>query len=58
VNTTCPDDLWSNPSEKPALVSKNVAGFWYVAFHSLFWLNIQLSGSVRRFQTSRTICAK
>jgi uncharacterized damage-inducible protein DinB len=41
----CPDELWSDPSQRPAWVSKDVVGFWYVAYHTLFWLDFYLSGS-------------
>jgi len=42
----CPDELWSDPSNKPEWVSKGVVGFWYVAYHTLFFLDLQLSGGV------------
>jgi len=34
----CPDELWAGPSS-----------FWHVAYHSLFFLDLQLSGSVEGF---------
>jgi len=39
----CPDGLWSDPS------TPGVAGFWYVAYHTLFYLDLQLSGTVEGF---------
>jgi len=45
----CPDELWSDPSRQPEWASKDVVGFWYVAFHSLFWLDCYLSGSEEGF---------
>ncbi|HEX2078427.1 MAG TPA: DinB family protein [Longimicrobium sp.] len=33
----CPDDLWSDRTQLPE--------FWYVAFHTLFFLDLYLSGS-------------
>ena len=45
----CPDELWSDPSRRPEWISRNVAGFWYVAYHALFYLDLQLSGSVEGF---------
>lgn len=39
----CPDDLWSDPSKKPEWIERNVAGFWYVVFHALFYLDYYLS---------------
>jgi DinB superfamily len=37
----CPDELWSDRSRQPE--------FWYVAYHTLFFLDISLSGSVEGF---------
>lgn len=46
---TCPDDLWDvqlwNDPDSPQGFSE----FWYVAYHSLFWLDLYLSGSVEGF---------
>jgi hypothetical protein len=33
----CPEQLWSDRSQQPE--------FWYVAYHTLFWLDLYLSGS-------------
>lgn len=43
---TCPDELWdvrmwSNPG-----MDAGFSEFWYVAYHSLFWLDLYLSGAV------------
>ena len=45
----CPDALWRVPlwgenSDRPDL-----AEFWYVAYHTLFWLDLYLSGAVEGF---------
>jgi len=45
----CPDELWSarlwgEHSERPEL-----GEFWYVVYHTLFWLDLYLSGSVEGF---------
>ena len=44
----CPDHLWRarlwNEPEKPEL-----AEFWYLAYHTLFWLDLYLSGAVEGF---------
>jgi DinB superfamily len=40
----CPDDVWSKPAEKPAWSPRGVVGFWYLAYHTLFFLDLQLSG--------------
>jgi len=45
----CPDELWSDPSKRPQWVSKNVVGFWYVAFHTLFFLDCYLSERLEAF---------
>lgn len=37
----CPEDLWGDRSQHPE--------FWYVAYHTLFWLDLYLSGSVKGF---------
>lgn len=37
----CPDELWSDRSQQPE--------FWYVTYHTLFWLDLYLSGSVEGF---------
>lgn len=45
----CPDELWreglwDDPSEKPEF-----SQFWYLVYHSLFWLDLYLSGNVEGF---------
>lgn len=45
----CPDQLWgerlwSDRSEQPEF-----SEFWYVAYHTLFWLDLYLTGSVEGF---------
>jgi hypothetical protein len=37
----CPDELWSDRSQRPE--------FWYVAFHTLFFLDYYLSDSFEGF---------
>lgn len=37
----CPDALWDDRSRRPE--------YWYVAFHTLFWLDLYLSGAVEGF---------
>ena len=40
----CPDELWRAPlwqtTDKPA----ELAQFWYVSYHTLFWLHLYLTG--------------
>ncbi len=45
----CPDELWrvrlwSDPSQR-----SEFSEFWYIAYHTLFWLDLYLSGSVEGF---------
>ena len=37
----CPDELWSDRSQRPE--------FWYVVYHTLFFLDLYLSGSMAGF---------
>ena len=39
--TACPDELWSDDDRSPA--------FWYSVYHTLFYLDLYLSGSVVAF---------
>lgn len=45
----CPDDLWSDPSKRPAWNPEGVVGFWYLPYHTLFFLDLQLSGELEGF---------
>lgn len=45
----CPDELWSDPSRRPQWSSSDVVGFWYLVYHTLFWLDRYLSGSQEDF---------
>ncbi len=45
----CPDELWherlwDNPSERP-----EYSQFWYLAYHTLFWLDLYLTGAEEGF---------
>lgn len=37
----CPEEVWSDNSRQPR--------FWYVAYHTLFWLDLYLSDSLEGF---------
>jgi hypothetical protein len=39
--TTCPDDLWGDRSRQPE--------YWYLIYHTLFWLDFYLSESYDNF---------
>jgi uncharacterized damage-inducible protein DinB len=44
----CPDELW----EEPLWDDRSLPGsstFWYVAYHTLFWLDLYLSGTAEGF---------
>ena len=46
---TCPDELWcellwQTPGDPPGL-----SEFWYLAYHTLFWLDFYLSGAAENF---------
>ena len=42
--SACPDDLWSDRSKRPE--------YWYLVYHTLFWLDLYLSGPVEGFAPS------
>ena len=45
----CPDELWNvRLWDDPAFPS-GFSEFWYVAYHTLFWLDLYLSGRVEGF---------
>ncbi|HEY7419496.1 MAG TPA: DinB family protein, partial [Ktedonobacteraceae bacterium] len=49
---TCPSThwegyLWSDYSDDP--LPPEAAAFWYIAYHTLFWLDLHLTGSVEGF---------
>jgi hypothetical protein len=45
----CPDEVWRaslwNPGSQPPVSSQ----FWYIVYHTLFWLDLYLSGSLEGF---------
>ncbi len=45
----CPDSVWSDPSEKPVWKKNEVVGFWYVVYHTLFFLDYYLTASPKHF---------
>ena len=45
----CPDRVWGDPSKPPQGSSISSVGFWYVAYHTLFWLDFYLSQSTESF---------
>ena len=45
----CPSELWSAILWSENSSERELAQFWYVAYHSLFWLDLYLTGSVEGF---------
>jgi len=45
----CPNQVWGDLSKKPEWVKKNVVGFWYLVYHTLFFLDYYLSDSEKGF---------
>ncbi|MEO8607559.1 MAG: DinB family protein [Chloroflexota bacterium] len=41
----CPDELWRAPLWKTPDKPAELAQFWYVAYHTLFWLHLYLTGT-------------
>ena len=37
----CPDEIWNDRSRTPE--------YWYLVYHTLFWLDLYLHGSVEGF---------
>jgi DinB superfamily len=45
----CPPRVWSDPLKKPEWPENGVPSFWYLAYHTLFWTDFNLSGSTKGF---------
>jgi hypothetical protein len=45
----CPDKLWTAQMWKDPAARPEFSDFWYVAYHTLFWLDLYLSGAVEGF---------
>ncbi len=45
----CPDEFWTAHLWKDPAMSPEFSDFWYVAYHTLFWLDLYLSGAVEGF---------
>lgn len=45
----CPDELWCEPGAAPRWPENGVPGFWYLAYHALFFLDCYLSGTLEGF---------
>lgn len=47
--SACPDALWYAPLWQTPNKSSTFAQFWYVAYHTLFWLDLYLTGAEEGF---------
>ncbi|MCA9919557.1 MAG: DinB family protein [Anaerolineales bacterium] len=48
----CPDNLWEKPlwaDEPDQWVAAGFARFWYLGYHTLFWLDLYLTGAEEGF---------
>ena len=41
----CPAELWDAPLWQDPIMGSKFSQFWYVAYHTLFWLDLYLTGS-------------
>jgi hypothetical protein len=46
---SCPDDVWADSAVPPRWRDDDIVGFWYIAFHTLFWLDRYLAGAPEDF---------
>ena len=47
--SACPDSLWRAPLWQTFDKPLELAQFWYVSYHSLFWLDLYLTGTEEGF---------
>lgn len=45
----CPDDLWRTQLWQTPDVKPEFAQFWYITYHTLFWLDLYLTGTEEGF---------
>ncbi|MCA9997351.1 MAG: DinB family protein [Anaerolineales bacterium] len=45
----CPDDLWQAQLYDEPAIEPAFTAFWYVAYHTLFWLDFYLSDAIETF---------
>jgi hypothetical protein len=48
----CPDDLWERqlwPDQPDQWVAAGFSKFWYLGYHTLFWLDLYLTGAEEGF---------
>jgi hypothetical protein len=45
----CPDELWKDSLWNDSSMSPEFSAFWYIGYHTLFWVDLYLTGSVEGF---------
>ena len=45
----CPAAVWCDPTRKPEWADNDIVGFWYLVYHTLFYLDFNLSDSMEDF---------
>jgi hypothetical protein len=45
----CPEELWHIHLNNDRSLSPQFSEFWYVAYHTLFWLDLYLTGAIEGF---------
>jgi hypothetical protein len=45
----CPSELWKAPMWNDPGMQPEFSEFWYVSYHTLFWLDLYLFGSIEGF---------
>ncbi len=45
----CPEELWEDSLWSDPEMGPKFSQFWYVSYHTLFWLDLYLTGSVENF---------
>ncbi|WP_321471812.1 DinB family protein [uncultured Paludibaculum sp.] len=46
----CPDEIWADSARPPEWHDRDIVGFWYVAYHTIFFLDLYSSESATGFQ--------
>jgi hypothetical protein len=49
VIQSCPEDQWTGELWTDKDAPPGLADFWYLAYHTLFWLDLYMSGAVEGF---------
>jgi hypothetical protein len=49
VLRACPDDLWRAPLWNDLAAPPGFSEFWYISYHSLFWIDLYLTGKEEGF---------